>query len=549
MKKNLSHNSHESFQYPQKSTFYVRLLTGLSCIGGFLFGYDTGVISGAMLLLSDEFNLDDNQKQLIVGMTVAGALVASVFSGYISDLYGRRNIILFSSLVFSVGSLTLSLAGDYPTLIVGRFIVGLGVGMASSIIPIYISESSPHSIRGYLVTTLNIAITFGQFFSSCFNMAFVNVPEGWRYMLGFGAIPAVIQFIGFLFLPESPRWLIENEQIDKATKSLQILRNEFDVRDEIQTILLSIPMTNNNKLMNKKSSFQLILNDIIILRSLLLGCMLQAAQQFLGINTIMYYSSTILIFAGFTSTIEILGLTAIVSLFNFIGSCIGLYNIDLIGRRILTLNSLILVIFCLACLSVLFYVTEVTTLTSTYDSLSNECSKYQYCFDCVQNLNCGFCSQLNINENKFQGCIPTATNDDSRIPANITLCPNYENVFYTTSCPNTATYGWIIFVFLCLYLLSFAPGKLSLLKTNSFAHSFILRLFNYSFVYLSNQSINQLINLSINQSINHLSIHSFMHSFIHSFICLLIIFTNHRIGCNTMDNQFRNLSNIYSWFM
>jgi MFS transporter, SP family, solute carrier family 2 (myo-inositol transporter), member 13 len=199
---NAASSDHESL-LGNPSMFYMYLLTFLSCIGGFLFGYDTGVVSGALILLKDEFNLTDIgemigyysifydmrwviyvlavEQELIVGLAVAGALTSSIVSGYLTDLYGRRLVILASSILFTLGSLLLALAPNIASLYVGRYIVGLGVGAASGIFPIYVSEAAPSEMRGSLVTTINVAITFGQFFSGIIDASFVLLPTGWRY--------------------------------------------------------------------------------------------------------------------------------------------------------------------------------------------------------------------------------------------------------------------------------------------------------------------------------------------------------------------------------
>lgn len=214
-----------SFSAHKPSMKYMYALTILSCIGGFLFGYDTGIISGALIYIQEDFNLDSFSQELVVGITVAGALIASIFSGSISDYFGRKNVILASSLIFLLGAIMMAFAQQLVGLLCGRFVVGLGVGMASFSMPIYVSEASPAESRGFLVTCINVAITFGQFFSSIVAGTLSDTSGGWRYMLGFAGLPALIQFIGFLYLPESPRWLIENKKIDLAISALQRLRD------------------------------------------------------------------------------------------------------------------------------------------------------------------------------------------------------------------------------------------------------------------------------------------------------------------------------------
>lgn len=198
-----------------EANFFLYYFTALSCIGGFLFGYDTGVISGALVLIADEFNLDSTQQELVVSMTVAGALVSALFAGMFGDKFGRKPIVMISSIMFTAGSVLLSLIADsYPILLLGRTIVGLGVGASSMILPTYICEVSPADIRGTMVTYFNVSVTFGQFASSCIDGAFsgMSADAGWRWMLGLAAIPAFIQFLCFISLPESPRWLLEMDR-------------------------------------------------------------------------------------------------------------------------------------------------------------------------------------------------------------------------------------------------------------------------------------------------------------------------------------------------
>jgi SP family myo-inositol transporter-like MFS transporter 13 len=195
------------------ANFFLYYFTILSCIGGFLFGYDTGVISGALILISDEFDLTNTQKELVVSMTVAGALVGAIFAGSFSDSFGRKMVVMVSSLLFVAGSIVLSVfAFGYTWLLVGRFVVGLGVGTASMIMPTYVCEASPAEIRGTMVTYIEVSIAFGQFASSCVDGAFSLMKDSelaWRFMLGLAAVPAALQFFGFMSLPESPRWLLE----------------------------------------------------------------------------------------------------------------------------------------------------------------------------------------------------------------------------------------------------------------------------------------------------------------------------------------------------
>lgn len=210
-------------------------------VGGLLFGYDTGIISGALVLLSHEFSLTTLEQELVVSICIAGAFVSAAVSGYLSDQYGRRLVVLASSVAFVLGSVLLCVATNTALLYAGRFVVGLGVGSASMIVPVLLSECAPAESRGAVVTCVNVAITLGQMLACGTAGLLSRNPYGWRIMLGIAAIPAVFQFLCFFFvIPESPRWLIAQGFVDKGTTALRQLRNVIDVRAELVEILASV---------------------------------------------------------------------------------------------------------------------------------------------------------------------------------------------------------------------------------------------------------------------------------------------------------------------
>lgn len=288
-----------------RNQLFLYFLIGLSCIGGFLFGYDTGIISGALVLISDDFGLTSWEEELVVSTTVFGAMVSALGSGPLCDRYGRKPVVLASALVFIVGALTMAFAPSFATLVVGRFVVGLGVGSASMNMPIIISEMAETNIRGALVTCINVAITGGQFISCLVAGALSTTKYGWRYMLGLAALPAAIQFIGFLFMPESPRWLIENNYVELATLVLQSIRGKEDVYAELEEIVAAIEVERGAIKSSGMGGVYMAdveegvqvdgfwktlykqLSKVTIRRALFIGCCLQAGQQLGGINTVM----------------------------------------------------------------------------------------------------------------------------------------------------------------------------------------------------------------------------------------------------------------------
>jgi len=199
-------------------------LTFLSAVGGFLFGYDTGVVSGAMLLIEDDPEIKPNTlwKELIVSATVGAAWLFALIGGPSNEYFGRKPTILMASVVFTAGAVVMAISNSKEILLVGRLIVGAGIGLASMSVPMYISEASPPKLRGLLVSCNTLIITFGQFVAAVICGLFSQTEHGWKWMLGLAAVPSAIQFCGFIFMPESPRWLVSKGKIEEAKMSLEV---------------------------------------------------------------------------------------------------------------------------------------------------------------------------------------------------------------------------------------------------------------------------------------------------------------------------------------
>ncbi|XP_011827867.1 PREDICTED: proton myo-inositol cotransporter-like [Mandrillus leucophaeus] len=276
-------------QFQQDETpAFVYVVAVFSALGGFLFGYDTGVVSGAMLLLKRQLSLDALWQELLVSSTVGAAAVSALAGGALNGVFGRRAAILLASALFTAGSAVLAAASNKETLLAGRLVVGLGIGIASMTVPVYIAEVSPPNLRGRLVTINTLFITGGQFFASVVDGAFSYLrKDGWRYMLGLAAIPAVIQFFGFLFLPESPRWLIQKGQTQKARRILSQMRGNQTIDEEYDSIKNNIE-EEEKEVGSAGPVICRMLSYPPTRRALIVGCGLQMFQQLSGINTIMY---------------------------------------------------------------------------------------------------------------------------------------------------------------------------------------------------------------------------------------------------------------------
>ncbi|GAA5798376.1 hypothetical protein HPULCUR_003778 [Helicostylum pulchrum] len=313
---------------------------------GFLFGYDTGVISGALQPMQKDFFMSTRQKELVVSATTFGAIFSGFFAGLLSDKFGRKLLVLCAASIFIGGSLLLALATSYSMLLVGRLVVGFGVGIASMIIPVYISEVAPKSFRGQLATLNTLVITFGQVMAYVVNIIYSETESGWRYMFGIGAIPAIIQLMVMPFMPESPRFMIAKNEIAHAKSTLQkiygpTVSNQF-IDHEIETI-------QQDMLQAKQGTYRDFL-ERQNLKPLLIACVLQAAQQLSGFNTAMYYAATILQMAGFRDHQNSTLVALVVAVTNMVFTMIAVVIIDKTGRRrilIITMICMIISLFLL----------------------------------------------------------------------------------------------------------------------------------------------------------------------------------------------------------
>ncbi|KAL2093338.1 hypothetical protein ACEWY4_010650 [Coilia grayii] len=446
-----------------RTHYFVYVLAFFSALGGFLFGYDTGVVSGAMLLLKKEMNLSALWQESLVSSTVGAAALSALAGGYLNGLYGRRVCILLASFIFSVGGLVLSVGPNKEVLLLGRLTVGLGIGIASMTVPVYIAEVSPPHLRGQLVTLNTLFITGGQFIASVVDGAFSYLHhDGWRYMLGLSVLPAVLQFVGFLFLPESPRWLLQKGQDQKARQVLSQIRGTTHVDEEYDAIKTTIEeemaSTGGGPVLCR------ILSSPPARRALIVGCGLQMIQQLSGINTVMYYSATILQMAGVRDDKMAIWLAAGTAGTNFLFTLVGMWLVERVGRRKLTLGSIVGTALSLAVLAIGFLLSAQTsppvTLHPVGPVLNSSCTQYRFCEPCMLDPDCGFCYGENGTSLFETSCVPV--NQANPEEAAMGRCSNASQqqnsgIFWAYNyCPTR--YSWIVLFGLILYLAFFAPG-------------------------------------------------------------------------------------------
>ncbi|XP_052316038.1 proton myo-inositol cotransporter-like isoform X1 [Oncorhynchus keta] len=461
--RDLEREARKQFQQDVTPAF-VYVLAAFSALGGFLFGYDTGVISGAMLLLKREMNLSALWQEVLISSTVATAALSALAGGLLNGVFGRRVCILLASFIFTAGGIVLSAAPDKEVLLVGRLIVGLGLGIASMTVPVYIAETSPPHLRGQLVTVNTLFITGGQFTASIIDGAFSYLRhDGWRYMLGLSMVPAVLQFVGFLFLPESPRWLIQKGLTQKARRVLSQIRGNQNIDEEYDSIKNSIEEEEKDCGGDGPVIWRMLTYPPTR-RALLVGCGLQMFQQLSGINTVMYYGATILQMSGVRDDKVAIWLAGVTAFTNFLFTLLGVWLVERVGRRKLTLGSIIGTCLSLSLLAIGFLLsaqhTPPVTLHTTDPSMVNStCNRHLLCEPCMLDPGCGFCYRENSTALFASSCVPVDTASTEK--AAWGRCSNSTQLRVHTYwaynyCPTS--YSWVVLLGLVLYLAFFAPG-------------------------------------------------------------------------------------------
>jgi len=306
---------------------FIHIIVSVAALGGLLFGYDTGVISGAILFIKKSFSLSPQLQEIVVSAVLVGAVIGAVTGGRLADRFGRRRLIILSAVIFSIGAVATALTPMISLLIAGRIVVGIAIGIASFIAPMYISELAPARVRGSLVSVNQLAITVGIVVSYLVDYAFSGLGA-WRMMLGLAAVPSIILALAMWRLPSSPRWLVARGSMDKARNVLGRIRRSSEIDAEVKEIERSL---------EKQKGSGVLLSHPMLRMALFVGIGLAVFQQLTGINTVIYYAPTIFEFAGFkTAGFSILA-TVGVGLVNVAFTLLAIRLIDRVGRRPLLL--------------------------------------------------------------------------------------------------------------------------------------------------------------------------------------------------------------------
>ncbi|KAI9673299.1 MAG: hypothetical protein M1829_004364 [Trizodia sp. TS-e1964] len=373
----LDHHHHPTLESGlEHPSPFIWALTFAAGISGLLFGYDTGVISATLVSLGSSLDgrpLTTLDKSLVTSVTSLFALLASPLAGLLADRWGRRRVILLADVLFVLGALGQAGASTVAGMIAGRAVVGLAVGGASLVVPLYISELSPSAFRGRLVTLSVMFITVGQVVAYVVGFLFSRRESGWRWMVGLGALPAALQAVALVFMPETPRWLVSMEKSEEARLVLrkiygaqegmrslvfQVIRGieeEVEEEDQARRIRGAEQVKSSAAPWKRIPGIGVGFTELFgigrNIRALTIACLLQGLQQLCGFNSLMYFSATIFSMVGFASPT----LTALViAIANFLFTLLAFTLIDRLGRRRILLWSISIMVIGLALCSIAF---------------------------------------------------------------------------------------------------------------------------------------------------------------------------------------------------
>ncbi|RMY61821.1 hypothetical protein D0863_11158 [Hortaea werneckii] len=317
-------------------SWFVWLVAATASIAGALFGYDTGIISAVLVYLGtdlDNKEASSGEKEAITALCSAGAFVGAIIAGLTADKYGRKIAIYVGCVLFTIGAVLQGASYSIAQMCVGRLIVGFGVGSAAMVVPLYIAEIAPTKVRGRLIGLNNMSITGGQVISYGIGAAFAHVDGGWRYMVGLGALPAIILAALLPFCPESPRQLIFHGRLQEAEAVLLKIYKGASIDQVRAKVALIAAACEEAKELNEGSRWMKIKQlhtNPANLRALVCACGLMVISQMSGFNTLMYYSSTLFALVGFSNPVAV-GL--VVAGTNFVMTWVNMMTVDPIGRR------------------------------------------------------------------------------------------------------------------------------------------------------------------------------------------------------------------------
>ncbi|MFD1802941.1 sugar porter family MFS transporter [Mixta tenebrionis] len=313
---------------------FVKVIAVIATLGGLLFGYDTGVISGALLFMGDELHLTPFTTGLVTSSLLFGAAFGALAAGQLANAAGRKKIIIMLAVIFAAGALGTSIAPDVQWMVFFRLVLGVAVGGAAATVPVYIAEIAPANKRGQLVTLQELMIVSGQLLAYISNASFNAVwggAETWRWMLAIATLPAVLLWFGMMFVPDTPRWYAMKGRLAEARRVLERTRAKEDVEWELTEIEETLQEQENQgrpRLSELKKPW--------LFRLFLIGIGVAVIQQLTGVNTIMYYAPTVLTNVGMSNSAALFATIANGAI-SVLMTLVGIWMLGKIGRRAMTM--------------------------------------------------------------------------------------------------------------------------------------------------------------------------------------------------------------------
>ena len=348
-----------------KQRFYLWGISLVAALGGFLFGFETGVVSGLTESVKEHFQLSDVSKGWFVSSAILGCILGAGCAGFMADRWGRKTVLFFTGILFTVGAIGCAYPYNWTAFIVVRIIGGAGIGAASMIVPLYIAEIAPPGVRGRLGTFFQLAIVFGLFVSYFSNALINSIPalcpewfahpslsyafieENWRGMFLVGSVPAIIYTLLLFLVPESPRWQLINGKEEMARKTLNKLLDSKEVERELADIRMASQQETGalRELFSSRIRFGIVIAVLLMFFS-----------QFTGINAVMYFGNEVFKDAGFSKDFSFWLQTIAIGVTNIVFTVIAIWKIDQWGRKSLLKIGTPALLFLLAAITLFFFV-------------------------------------------------------------------------------------------------------------------------------------------------------------------------------------------------
>lgn len=308
---------------------YILGISFISALGGYLFGFDFAVISGALPFLKAEFQLDAWWEGFLTGSLALGCIIGCLVAGSLADKYGRRPGLMLAAAIFALSSLGMAFSNSLALFVSMRFVAGIGVGMASMLSPMYIAEVSPAHVRGRNVSINQLTIVIGILITNLVNYTLAdNGPDAWRWMFGLGAVPSVLFYLGVVWLPESPRWLLKAGKTEQAKIVLYTIGSAEFVKKTTAEIEKSL-------VGGTKTSYSAVFEKAVR-PAVVVGITLAVFQQLCGINVVFNYTSTIFESVGASLDRQLFE-TVSIGIVNLLFTLLAMWQVDKLGRRPLML--------------------------------------------------------------------------------------------------------------------------------------------------------------------------------------------------------------------